>query len=79
MTDSSVLHLDDKTFDEAFATSEGVLMVDFWAEWCGPCHAVGPVLEDLARTSGGKVTLAKVNVDTYPALAARFGVIRVPP
>ena len=78
MTDTSVLHLDDKTFDEAFATAEGVLMVDFWAEWCGPCRAVGPVLEDLARTSGGKVTLAKVNVDTYPALAARFGVRSIP-
>ena len=78
MTDASVLHLDDKTFDEAFATAEGVLMVDFWAEWCGPCRAVGPVLEDLARTSGGKVTLAKVNVDTYPALAARFGVRSIP-
>jgi thioredoxin 1 len=78
MTDSSVLHLDEKTFDETFSTAEGVLMVDFWAEWCGPCRAVGPVLEDLARTSGGKVTLAKVNVDTYPALAARFGVRSIP-
>ena len=78
MTDASVLHLDDKTFDEGFATAEGVLMVDFWEEWCRPCRAVGPVLEDLARTSGGKVTLAKVNVDTYPALAARFGVRSIP-
>ena len=78
MTDPSVLHLDDKNFDETFSTAEGVLMVDFWAEWCGPCRAVGPVLEDLARASGGKVTLAKVNVDTHPALAARFGVRSIP-
>ena len=78
MTDPSVLHLDDKNFDETLSTAEGVLMVDFWAEWCGPCRAVGPVLEDLARASGGKVTLAKVNVDTYPALAARFGVRSIP-
>jgi len=78
MTDSSVLHLDDKTFDETLATTEGVLMVDFWAEWCGPCRAVSPVLEDLARTSGGKVTLAKVNVDEHPALASRFGVRSIP-
>jgi thioredoxin 1 len=78
MTVSGVLHLDDKTFDETLATTEGVLMVDFWAEWCGPCRAVAPVLEDLARSSGGKVTLAKVNVDENPALAARFGVRSIP-
>src|SRR4029450_4165627 len=78
MTDTGVLHLDDKTFDETLATTEGVLMVDFWVEWCGPCRAVSPVLEDLARTSGGKVTLAKVNVDDNPTLAARFGVRSIP-
>jgi thioredoxin 1 len=78
MTVSGVLPLDDKTFDETLATTEGVLMVDFWAEWCGPCRAVAPVLEDLAGSSGGKVTLAKVNVDEHPALAARFGVRSIP-
>ena len=75
---SDVLHLDQNTFDETLATTDGVLMVDFWAEWCGPCRAVSPILEDLARTSGGKVTLAKVNVDEHPALAARFGVRSIP-
>ena len=78
MAGSSVLHLDQNTFDETLATSEGVLMVDFWAEWCGPCRAVAPVLEDLAGASGGKVTLAKVMVDEHPALAARFGVRSIP-
>jgi thioredoxin 1 len=78
MTASGVLHLDDTTFDEILATTEGVLMVDFWAEWCGPCRAVAPILEDLAGASSGKVTLAKVNVDEHPALAARFGVRSIP-
>jgi thioredoxin 1 len=78
MAGTGVLHLDEKTFDETLATTDGVLLVDFWAEWCGPCRAVAPVLEDLAGASGGKVTLAKVNVDEHPTLAARFGVRSIP-
>ena len=68
----------DADFETEVKRSEKLTLVDFWAEWCGPCRAVGPVLEDLARTSGGKVTLGKVNVDDNPALAARFGVRSIP-
>lgn len=75
---SWLLHLNEKNYDEALVAAEGVLMVDFWAEWCGPCRAVSPILEDLARSSKSAVTLAKVNVDENPGLAARYGIRSIP-
>jgi len=77
-SETGVVHLTEKTFDEALAAAEGVWMVDFWAAWCGPCRAIAPVLEELAQASKGGVTLAKVNVDEQPALAARYGIRSIP-
>ncbi len=74
----TILHLTDSTFDHALSNRSELLMVDFWAEWCAPCKMIAPVLEDLARESAGKVTLAKVNVDENPALAARYGIRSIP-
>jgi len=73
---SETVHLTEQTFDEALMASQGLVMVDFWAEWCGPCLAIGPVLEELA--SEGRVTLMKVNVDDNPELAARYGIRSIP-
>jgi len=76
--ESWLLKLDEKNFDETIAVAPGVLMVDFWAEWCGPCKALSPALEAAEASRGGRVLLAKVDVDSSQALAARFGVQGIP-
>ena len=68
--------LTEQTYDEALAAADGLVMVDFWAEWCGPCRAVAPVLEAVAAERG--VELLKVNVDENPVLAARYEVRSIP-
>jgi thioredoxin 1 len=68
----------EENFDEALVASQGLMMVDFWAEWCGPCRAMAPVLEELAAASEGRVTLTTVNVDEHPGLAARYGIRSIP-
>jgi thioredoxin 1 len=70
------LSVTEQTYDEALVAADGLVMVDFWAEWCGPCRAVAPVLEELASTSG--ITLMKVNVDENPGLAARYNIRSIP-
>jgi len=74
----ATIHLSDQNFDEALVASQGLMMVDFWADWCAPCHAVAPVLEELAEASEGRVTLVKVNVDENPELATRYSIRSIP-
>ncbi len=75
---AETIHLTEQTFDETLARTQGLVMVDFWAEWCGPCRAIAPVLEELAEASEGRVTLMKVNVDENHALAARYEIRSIP-
>ncbi|QLH34190.1 MAG: thioredoxin [Cyclobacteriaceae bacterium] len=71
------IELTDSTFDQAI-NSEKPVLVDFWAEWCGPCKMIGPVVEELAGDYEGKAVVAKINVDENPQVTARFGVRNIP-
>ena len=73
-----ILTISDDTFDETIGGSDKVVLVDFWAEWCGPCKMIAPVLEELAVEHGDKLTIAKLNVDDNPNTAMRFNVMSIP-
>jgi thioredoxin 1 len=68
----------EQSFEEEVLQSEKPVIVDFWAEWCGPCHAVAPVLDRIVDERNGDLKLVKVNIDEQPALSQRYGVQSIP-
>jgi len=73
-----IVTLTEQTFDEVIGGADTPVLVDFWAEWCGPCKAIAPTLAEIAKEQAGKLTVAKLNVDEHPGLAMRFGVQSIP-
>lgn len=75
---AELLHVTDGTFDEEIVKADIPAMVDFWAEWCGPCKMVGPAVEALAKEYEGKIKIAKMNVDENRETPAKFGIRSIP-
>ena len=78
MGDVATVQLTEQNFDEALAANQSLMMVDFWAEWCGPCRMIGPALEEIAGALGSKVKIVKLNVDENPRTAQKYGIMSIP-
>ncbi len=74
----SIHHATDDSFERDVLHADGPVLVDFWAEWCGPCKQIAPALEDLAQEYGGKVQVVKVNIDQNPGTPSKYGVRGIP-
>ncbi len=78
MASDKVLNLTDSDFEKIISETKTPILVDFWAEWCGPCRRVGPIVEELAGEFEGKLTVAKVNIDEHQMAANQLGVQSIP-
>ena len=72
------IEVTDSTFDKEVLQSEKPVLVDFWAEWCGPCRMVGPLVKEIGTEYEGRAVVAKVDVDTNPEISAKFGIRNIP-
>ncbi len=78
MSNDLIKHVTDATFEAEVLKAQGPVLVDYWAEWCGPCKMIAPVLDDIATTYEGKLTIAKLNIDDNQETPAKHGVRGIP-
>jgi thioredoxin 1 len=78
MENSGAVNLDESNFEREVTRSDKPVLVDFWAEWCGPCKLIGPLLDEIAREKAGSVKIAKVNVDENQSLSSKYNIRAIP-
>lgn len=78
MATGKIVKVSDSDFDQQVVNGQGLVIVDFWADWCAPCRMIAPILEEVSQEYAGKVTIAKLNVDENPRTASRFGIRSIP-
>ena len=74
----ALINITDEEFEDSILKNSGVCLVDFWAEWCGPCKQISPILEEIASEENNDITIAKINIDENPRIATDYGIRSIP-
>jgi thioredoxin 1 len=74
----NIVHVTDSTFEDEVLNTDGAVLVDYWADWCGPCKMIAPILDELAEEYAGKLKIAKLNIDENPGTPPKFGIRGIP-